>query len=529
MKKLLVILSVIMALCICLTSCNIGGDKNQGGDVQANVGSGGSSSNNNNNNNKPEGDKGSVNDSKQAIIDAFAKFSDVEALFDELQNGLETEVNLDEVYAELLKLEYQAAFDASATIEGETGNIGGYAALNNGNVYVNLEVSADDFNETESAYGFFTEDMKYVMVVGDGNGGYNTQVMDFGMYLNVDDMMGDIESEAPGSVLDMVKGFKLPALEESEISVNDGKYIISKDYWNKVVDYTISYYVDSVKESGGEIDEENFAEIKDMAKTVLDNVEFELFFRMNGSQFIGFGVNLDVTAADLEAAIGESMDGEFVSANLKFDIKTNGKVLEYVDLDMNVVADEETNMGMDMKFRLDSIFDGDKLAGFTMFEDATVITSYYVGNYDEETGIKEEVQVVQQINIDATATLDLTKMDVAGADVLVFNMDVTEVQDGEVDDGVAASGSLTARGNNEFDFSFNFVEKDDAEDAIYASGSFSYSENASDFPEIPSSVIDAKDEALANYVPGQGGIGGGFGDKVEDYPMPPEVEEDYNG
>ncbi len=518
MKKFLSILAVVLALCICLASCNMGGKKNE--DVQANVGGGGSSSNNKvdgEGDKKPQGGSG---DAKQAIIDAFAKVGNVEDLLGEIQNGLETEINLDEVYAEILMMQTEASFDFNATIDGLTGRVDGYTGTKNGEIVVNFGVNAENgVNESATAYGKFTEDMKFVLAACSGDSaGYETQVIDFGMYLNFDEMMGDMENAANGSVASMVAGFKLPELTKDDIAEQNGKYIISKDYWKKVVDYTLDTYIDTLRESGAEIDNEEFAEIKETAHAALDNVTVEIYFFMNGSAFEGFGINVEMDPEDLTAIMGENADDDFNGLDLKFEVKAN----EYVDFDMNVDSEEGSYI---CKCRVDFIMDGDTPAGFTMSVDANITDSYYSGSYDENGEYAGSNKVVQVTNVDADVTLDLTKLDKAGADVLVFNMNVLTTENGEADVDVDMSASIEAKGNNRFEYSFSYADAESSDDNVNAYGSFEFSETADNMPSIPSSAYDAMDEALANYVPGEGGILGGMG-RPEAAPEDNWVEEE---
>lgn len=510
MKKLLVILSLILALCICLTSCNMGkNDKADSDDVQANV----SDKTNDKDNKDPEGNKGGNKDSKQAIIDAFAKAGNLEGLFDELQSNVDMEISVEEVYAEILKMQTEASFDFNATIDGVAGRVDGYLGTNNGEMVVNFGVNAENgFSESATGYGKFTEDMKFVLATtASGSTGYETQVIDFGQYLNLDEMMGDLEDAADGSMASMISDFKLPELTKNEIIEKDGKYVISKDYWKKVVDYTLDFYIETMKDSGAEIDEEEFAEIKEMAESVLDNVKFDLFFRMNGSKFVGFGIDVDVTASDLEEILGEQADDSFVSASLKFDVKAKGDYIEYVDLDVNVVVNAETNEGMDCEFRMESIFDGDKLAGFELVEEATVTSVYYRSSYDDNDNYIGEIREVSVVNVEAEGTLDLRKADKAGSDVFTFAMNVSQNRNGEVDTQVNMNANVQAKGDNAFDYTFSYTDAESSDDNVNAYGSFQFSEKAENMPSIPSSAYDAMDEAIENYVPGQGGILGGMG------------------
>lgn len=500
MKKLLVILSLILALCICLTSCNMGkNDKADSDDVQANV-------SDKTNDKDPEGDKGGNKDSKQAIIDAFAKAGNLEGLLDELQSNVDMEISVEDVYAEILKMQTEASFDFNATIDGVAGRVDGYLGTNNGEMVVNFGVNAENgFNESATAYGKFTEDMKFVLATtASGSTGYETQVIDFGQYLNLDEMMGDLEDAADGSMASMISDFKLPELTKNEIIEKDGKYVISKDYWKKVVDYTLDFYIETMKDSGAEIDEEEFAEIKEMANTAIDNVTIEIYFMMKGSSFEGFGVNLGMDPEDLTAIMGENADDDFNGLDIKFAIKAN----DYVDLDMNMDSEEGSYA---CKFRMDAILDGGKIAGFDMTMEADVVDSYYMGSYDENGEYAGSEKVVQVTTVAAEAKLDLTKLDNAGSDVFVYNMSVLTTENGKTEVDVNMSASVVATGDNAFDYTFSYTDAESSDDNVNAYGSFQFSEKAENMPSIPSSAYDAMDEAIENYVPGQGGILGGMG------------------
>ncbi len=489
MKKLLMILSVLLALCLCLTACNLG-NKNDDADDDDDVGGGGPS-------NRVEQNAG-TSDGKQVIIDAFNSSVDVDSLMENIQ----TEINLEDVYAEILKINGEGTLDLTFTGYGETSALDTYIGYKNGQVAVDLSGTIDGETGSATAYGFFTEDLKYVMVVVDEYGINETEVIDFGAYLDFEDVMGALEDEESIVIWDALEDFKLPELKADDISYDDGKYVISKAYWKSVVTYTVDAMVDMAKNEGAEVDDEEFKEIKDTVNDVLDEVDLDIFFRVEGDKIVGFGMDVSVTADDLES-LEEKYDldinEEFVSANVSFDVKAKGDYIEYVDLEAKVVADAETGVGMDMDVRFDSIFDGDKIAGFKMTEKAVVTSAYSLVGTDNNGNVIEGKTVVEKATVEAEIVLDLTKADKAGSDVLKLEMDVETQSDGEIDAQIAVSASVTARGNNKFDFAFSYGDGVSAENNISASGSFAYSENATNFPSIPAYVIDAKDEALENY------------------------------
>ena len=491
MKKFLSILSILLAVCLCLASCNVGGKNEE--NAPTTTATTAPTENATDESTKTETPSDA---SKQAIIDMFAKCGDIESLFDDIMEAVEDEIDLDEVYNEIVKYNGEVSVDMNAIFEGESTSASGYLGYKNGDVAVKLAATSADFNTNATSYGFFTEDLLFVLVTVDDQGYIESEVMDFAEYLDVDDFIDGFEEAMDGSAAALIYDFKLPALSMSDIKFSDGKYVISKDYWKKTVEYTLDLYIDALKDSGAEIDGEEFNEIKDMAKTAIEEVDFEIFFRMSGADFVGFGVNAHMDANDLAKIDGENADEEFKSMDVEFDIKSNGKILEYVKFNMDVNHGEGHQQ---IDFRLDAINDGDTLAGFDITAYAHIESSFYSGSYDENDDYVGSYEVHEVTEVNANATLDLTKVDMAGQDVFKFDMSVVTKENNDVDVDVDMNAKITAKGNDKFEFSFNYVDAQYDDDNMSATGTIKFSENPVNFPEIPDDVIEAKNEALDDY------------------------------
>ena len=478
MKKLLVILAAMLALCLCFTACNNvgGGDDPKDPPAQA----------------TPE--------AMQAIKDMFAGNETVGDLFE----GIETEIkDYEEIYAEICKQSLEAKLNTSLTMEGETGNINGYLGFKDGNAVAKLEAVAPngDTANIGDVYAFLTEDGNFVLVTG-ANGQYSGQMLDMEDALEeIEDALVNADSAEMNSYVGMLNKFKLPEMKDSDIEFKDGKYIISKAYWKSVVNYTLDVYVDSMME-GAPADQKSEIqaqadEYKTMAAGIIDAVDFELFFRVDGSEIVGFGMDASLNKESLAAIgeiIGEEMDDDFESFAISFDIKGRGDNIEYVDFSLNVNADGD-KIAADV--RLDSIIDSEgKMAGFKMTEKVEVSSSYVIG----DPSYQGEKEHVQNTKVAAEVILDLTKYDTFGADVFKADIDVTVTDNNVPDVQISIDAGVSSRGEGEYAFNFSFADKKDAENNVSATGTLEYNETAADFPEIPDAVIDAKDYAIENEV-----------------------------
>ena len=481
MKKLLVILAAVLALCLCFTACNNvgGGDEPDDPPAQA----------------SPE--------AMQAIKDMFAGNETVGDLF----GSIETEFkDYEELYAEVCKQTFEAALDTSLTVEGETGNINGYLGVKDGNAVAKLDAVATngDTANIGDIYAFLTEDGNFVLVMGQ-NGEYSGKMLELEeVFEDIEDMMASSDSPA-GTASSIAQKFQLPEMKDSDIEFKDGKYVISKAYWKSVVNYSLDVYVDTMME-GATADQkkemqDEANEYKTMAAGIIDAVSFEIFFRVDGSEIVGFGMDasLDkVTLAEIGEIIGEEMDDDFESFAVSFEIKGRGDNIEYVDFNLDVDADGDKIL---VDVRLDTIIDAEgKMAGFKMKESVDVTSTYVSAGYDEEGNYYSDKEHSERTKVEAEIVMDLSKYDTLGSDVFQFDMDVEAVVDGETNVDISVDSSVTARGNNEYAFAFSYKDANAPADNVSATGSFEYSESATGFPEIPDAVIDAKDYAIENEI-----------------------------
>ncbi len=478
MKKLLAIFAAILALCLCFTACNNVGGGDEPGDPPAQA--------------NPE--------SMQAIKDMFAGNETVGDLFE----GIETEIkDYEELYAEICKQSLEAKLNTSLTVEGETGNINGYLGLKDGNAVAKLEAVAPngDTANIGDVYAFLTEDGSFVLVTG-ANGEYSGQMLDIEDALEeVEDALANIGAASENSPVDVVSKFKLPEMKDSDIEFKDGKYVIAKAYWKSVVNYTIDTYIDAMMD-GAPADQKNDMqaeadEYKTMIGGIIDAVSFEMFFRADGAEITGIGVNATANAetfAKIGEIVGEEIDDDFGEISFGFEIKGRGDNIEYVDFNLDVKSGEE-NVYVDV--RLDSIIDSEgKMAGFKMTEKVEVSSSYVIGDPNYQ-GEKEHVQ---KTKVDAEVVLDLTKYNTFGADVFKTDIDVTVTDNDVPDVQISIDAGVSSRGDGEYAFNFSFADKKDAENNVSASGTLEYNESATNFPEIPDAVIDAKDYAIENEI-----------------------------
>ena len=206
-----------------------------------------------------------------------------------------------------------------------------------------------------------------------------------------------------------------------------------------------------------------------------------------------------ITKFDLESAF-KALDEEYGSdisesgfiLSASFDCKARGDYFEFVEAKVKLTTNVATSNSIDMALRYDTIFDNDgKAAGFKLDANGDITTK--TSRYDYETW--EVIDVIENVKINCKATLDFTKANTVGADVLAFDLLLKQSEDGEEYNSVVSAASIKALGNDKFSFAFNVNENDEV---VSASGNLEYDEAADNLPSISASVIEAKDNALLN-------------------------------
>ena len=514
MKKFLSILSILLVVCMCLASCNLGDTNKPDTDNNSQntqVGSGGNGGNSGNNSDDKKPNNGGSGDSVQALIDLFAKSGELGDLLENLDTEVDIEGKMDEVYAEILKIQYEGNVDMDAILDEANGHVDGYLGIKDGNIAVNLNASSSDFNGSSSAYGFFTDDLKFVLVSVDEEGHISSQVTDIFEDIDLEEGKEELEDMLEGSMMDTIKDFKLPELTKKNIELKDGVYVISKDYWKEAANYTIDVIKDFMAESGENIDEEEFAESREMMNKALEAVDFSLGFHMDGSNLVGFALKVDMNYDDLVEIMGENADDDFHSFVVDIDVKAKGDFLEYVKVFYDVDSDEGSQK---VDFKFNTIYGKeDKIAGFTTSMVFDMIDSYY-----DYSDYGESKEIIQNVNVGATATLNTNNLDKNGQEVFHFALESKTVENGVLEYGLDINAGMTSKGKDKLEFTFGFA---DSNQSVEVNGTLEYSENANNFPKIPENVLAERDEALYNH---ENGISKypeyGTNEKVEVTPEP---------
>ncbi len=487
MKKLLIVLSLILALCLCFTACNK--DKNDEDD-------GGGSGN-------PVSDGGNPA-SKEAIANMFKTSGTLGELFE----GVNVDFNLDDIYTEIMALQGEGSMNVMATVDGASASAEGYVGFLEGAFVAKFVDTTAGSSDSSEAYAFITDDLKFVTVSQDEYGtGWVTDVQDFGAILaQIPDMAASSSDEtASGAMMGFISDLKLPELKASHLNYKNGKYVISKAYWKQVVEYTLDAYVDAIKNESADVDasemEAQLKEIKDMANGIIDALTLDVFFRAEGENIVGFGMDVGVNKSGLQK-IGEvvgddTLDEDMTEFMISFDSKGSGDVLEYVDFKVKLVGADPTTENINMALRIEPITNSEKaIVGMVLTQSMNVKTHNTIYNENGDAS-----QVLQNIDMSMNVTVDLSKVDEVNGKVVSADVSLYQTNDGSVSSDIDFEFEVKALGNNSYEFKVKYTDGTKTSGNMTMNGTVSYSDTAANFPVIPNEVITAKDEALANYTP----------------------------
>ena len=269
MKKLLVLISLILCFSMLFVAC-------------------GKENNNGEENIQPE-------DNIEANIAKLVSELNKGDSFADLFDSAKTTVDYKELVAELKKVSAQGAIDLTATTDGEdVGTVTGSFAIKD-NV---LHAEANNGEETVGIDGSISDAFKLVFAtwideeveldIGE------VAAFDIEAIWNEMMEMAD-ESMAEEMPIDLSE-LKLPEFKAENFKYEDGKYVLDKNFIYDSIVATAESFIDAAKEEGL-IDEEmgideQFEEIKEQAKAVVDAIEFKLYYLVKYEVIEGMGVSV---------------------------------------------------------------------------------------------------------------------------------------------------------------------------------------------------------------------------------------------
>ena len=391
MKKLLVLISLILCFSMLFTAC---ASKTQDEEL------------------------GQVEDNVEANVDMLVDWLNRCETVDQILNTTTETVDYEQLIAELKKVSAQGSVTMSATENGEDqGTIGASIAIKD-NTFSATAENVDD--EKVGAYGSISEDLKLSFAVWEKDEDYSdAEAIVIDIKSVMDEVMAMAEEGMSEEMPIDLSDIKLPKFTKESIKYEDGKYVLDKNFLYDAIMVTVDSFIDSAKNEGLITDDydETIDEIKDMAKDVVDAVDFKLYYLITGEQFEGIGVTANVKMADLADAIGEEVvDYEYIKVAFEAtNTSTKGSV-EY--------KDNETNYVNKISYNVKFLFDGKNVCGLDATYDIDVKSYYnYESNSDYYYDKSESTDITKQ---SVKVKFDLSKFDEANATVLdatisVFN------------------------------------------------------------------------------------------------------------
>ena len=398
MKKLLVLISLILCVSMLFVACAKDDVENSQPDEQ-NV---------------------------EANIDkVITELNKAESL-DDIFNTVKTTVDYEQLVAELKKVSAKGALDITATENGEeVGAVTGSFAIKD-NV---LHAEANNGEETVGIDGFISDAYKLAFAAWYNEDGELDvdEAMAFDIKAIYDEMMEQVNTGIEEQLPIDLSEIKLPEFTEENLTYEDGKYILDKQFLYDSIVATAEAFIDAAKEEGlitedMDIDTQ-VAEIKDQAQKVVNAIDLKIYFLVNNEVIEGMGVSVNVKSADLATALeleADEIGFDYVNASAEVTLTGSKASLEYKELDDSYV----NKMSYDVEF----LFDEGVVCGVDAKYDIDVKShSKHESDYDDgDSGYWDKSEYTDIIKQSMTVKFDLSKFDEANATVLDIKADIYE-------------------------------------------------------------------------------------------------------
>ena len=523
-KRILSILAIMLVLIMALTSC---GGLLGGGPTDKPI--------------DPETPNDDSVDNTAALVETVNGAGTLEELLEDATESIEDAElpAVEDVLALLDEISFEADAKISGTMVGETP-LEADVKINDRVVYFNVPNSGDGY--------IFLEDDLTLVAVQNGQGHVTTELKDaFGQLdsgtIEEVDLKALLEEQFGTQLTDMFYDYQLPEITPDDIEVKDGRYLLKRDYLNRIVDSVIDAIVDYSNEQGEEVPADEIKKAKDQIKEIVAGFNPTIGFLMENEEITGVYLKVDADEKALEEYVGD-MDELFLEA----EIGKNGVAIEFAfvngyndfkgDLDVALTYDED---GVLTKVDADLVFD---MVNTASFDDGTYI---YNEQYDfHEYVVNNRFEEKKNTKVTLDMTLDLTAVDNGGKVLgLAFTFEnktlsvekfdfktdkkvalTVEEQDryltGNSNISVTANADWTATKNGTSALVFDLKQVRDTDAAQILKAELDIKHSSDMTP--PESVVKTKNDALA----------GGGGSDVVDPPVgggddvdPPVTGETY--
>jgi hypothetical protein len=358
--------------------------------------------------------------------------------------------------------------------------------------------------EEETVYMAIAENGDVISFEDFGNGYHETdrsytisEMLDY-----LDEYISEYEEMDVDSILGMYAGtpveeildFKLPALNEEYLSIEEGYYVIQDSYYDILVDGFIDLVVETMDaEMGYATDEDAIEEAEEFIDDMIDALGLEIGFAVIGDNIVGilFSIDIDLEAyGDMNEEDGGlypvSMNDDVCKIIVEIAYTEDASRLEQVNVYADMNQDGEQITKIDAECRIDDNEYSLEIDKFIIENDidvsGTISLKQLVGDDGDIVGIDAEIALeMDDITVDGKAYVNFENLSKKGSEFIDLQLDMTiygEVIDIELDAEVIDTGIAS------YEFSYE-GEKEE----IVIKGDMNF--NSVDLGKIPSSVKNA--------------------------------------
>ena len=425
--KIKSLVSIILVLILCLSTFLVSCTPKDNGEPAVNA--------------DPEKDKEVISDklSGGTIGEALENLESQEVSFD-----------FSEVYDEMAKLSFDADLDLDTEMLDSLLSV----AMKNGI----FEASA----EGEQAYIALGKDLSLSTISPFGNGYWIEveEMMPSDVELPSEDTsIEDLLAQVPEEILNIVKEFSFPKIDEDEIELDDDWYIISDKYYEAVAESVLDLIVDIAESQGGETPtEDEYNDALDTVSEVIDALNLEIGFAVVGENIVGVKVSVDADIdkmneigngsgtpptvapeysplakkdseekmkasvemwltddamflSSIKLSLDVAMEGAYAKGKLTYKYSYKDTMLSgmSVKADMEISEDEDEVITMKGEISTDLIFDGNEICGVEVDADMDLTNVDIGGGYYETNTYGEKyVTCNGDVSIDASLVMDFS-------------------------------------------------------------------------------------------------------------------------
>lgn len=371
-----------------------------------------------------------VEDNVAMLVDELNKFETLEEALGESFSYTQTEINFEEFVSELGKISGQGSTEIKVLVDGKNqGSISGEIAIKDKNLYATATnvgtmygVSANINDSMQLIVGTWYNEKKS----GNGVEALDAYAFDlesiFEEYQEqLDEYYDDYYNATFNDIPIDLSEIKLPTITADDITYEDGKYVINKDFIYDAIIFTADSIIDAMKNSGEELSDDfddEYEELKDQLKDAFDVMHIEMYYNVMKEKITGYGFMLELHADEIaeKFEIEDYENGDIKLAyeatqnnfNFKFEYTDETDFVNFFGFDAKYITEGKKVCGIEAEF---------DMSVKQLNEDETKTEKYYGYSYDIEN-----TETISSMNL--KMMIDLSKFEKANSDVIDISMTV---------------------------------------------------------------------------------------------------------